>query len=642
MANKKLTYAQVADKLTKKIGKLEEKIKNGGRYKAGDQRMLDRLNAKKEQLFAHQEQMKQASFQKENTALMEKYGMSGQATAGQQHQMPDGSMMQGAQHQYGYGGMPKYFNGADLAQGAGQFLGMAANYLPPGFNALAGGVGAGLENVGTGADFKEVATDVGFGAAKKALGPMGSQVIGGVEQMYDDRTNSASEQKDLWESRYDPNYVQNQEAEAKQKSTINNLGQLIQGGMQFGGIEGAEGSIAQMSPDVTQMMSSMGGMGMAYGGNIPKYNLGGPTTPPTLADIQRQYPQFTPEEHQDLLRTAFTKYNDVQNRRRLAGQDYGEQSYYDADQNPNLTGDEVYSSAASRAPQNNNPISYNQSSSRESSAGGNYDQTQSDIYNKLNSPAYTQKNDLYYGNSSGDAGAPKSEAGPYDNYTSSPNFDPNGGSNSGSRFGDYAKMAGKYAPTIYNTIKGFEKPEQIGKGTYYNPYEQESMDLMRGRRYNVDPELEANNRSYNAMRGSIGQAAGGDSSSYLATLGSALGNKQRADSRAYATKQNMDNQYIGQEAQALSGFGQGRAKADMYTDDVNAQARARQGDYQAAAATGLSQATFNEERNRNLSDADRIRANTLQGMYGDYGYSTDDRGDLTGNTYYKGNRGYNG
>jgi hypothetical protein len=639
MASKKLTYAQVADKLTKKIGKLEEKIKQGGRYKAGDERMLSVLNQKKEQLFAHQEQMKKDAYQKENTALMNKYGMSEQATAGQQHQMPDGSMMPGAQHQYGYGGIPKYFNGADLAQGTGQFLGMAANYLPPGVSSLVGGLGAGLENVGTGADFKEVVTDVGFGAAKKALGPMGNQVIGGVEQMYNDSNNSASEQKDLWESRYDPNYVQNQEKEQNQRNTINNVGQLIQGGMQLGGIEGAEGSIAQMSPNEMQMLSGMGGMGMAYGGNIPKYNLGGPTTPPTIADIQRQYPQFTPEEHQNLLRQAFTKYNDVQNRRRLAGQDYGEPAYYDADQNPNLTGNEVYPSAASRQSQNNNPISYNQKSSRESSAAGNYDQTQSDIYNKLNSPDYTQKNDLYYGNSSGDAGAPKSEAGPYDNYTSSPDFDPNGGNKSGSRFGDYAKMAGKYAPTIYNTIKGFQKPEQVGKGTYYNPYEQESMDLMKGRRYNVDPELEANNRSYNAMRGSIGQAAGGDSSSYLATLGSALGNKQRADSRAYAMKQNMDNQYIGQEAQALTGFGQGRAKADMYTDDVNAQARARQGDYQAAAATGLSQATFNEERNRNLSDADRIRANTLQGMYGDYGYSTDDRGYLTGNTYYKGNRG---
>ena len=107
-----------------------------------------------------------------------------------------------------------------------------------------------------------------------------------------------------------------------QRNTINALGQVVQGGMKLGGIEGAEGSMAQMSPDVMQTIPTMGGMNMAYGGNIPKYYLGGPTTPPTLADIQRQYPQFTPEEHQDLLRTAFTRYNDVQNRRRLAGQKY--------------------------------------------------------------------------------------------------------------------------------------------------------------------------------------------------------------------------------------------------------------------------------------------------------------------------------
>jgi len=616
MANKKLTYAQAADKITKKIGKLEDDIKNGDRFaKASAKKMLPRLEAKKEQLFAHQEQMKQASFQKENAALMEKYGINGQVTAGQQHQMPDGSMMPGAQHQYGYGGMPKYFNGADLAQGVGQGMQIAGSLVGnvPGVGTVLGGalggVGAGLENVGTGADFKEVMTDVGFGAAKGATGTIGSMAIGAAEQIYDQNNNSASEQKALHDSRYDPNYAANQAKKQQQAGYINAAGQVASAFL-------------------------------AYGGNIPKYNLGGPTTPPTIADIQRQYPQFTPEEHQNLLRQAFTKYNDVQNRRRLAGQDYGEPAYYDADQNPNLTGDEVYPSAASRQAQaNNNPISYNQSSSRESSVAGNYDQTQSDIYNKLNSPAYTQKNDLYYANSAGDAGAPKSEAGPYDNYTSSPDFDPNGGSNSGSRFGDYAKMAGKYAPTIYNTIRGAQKAEQIGKGTYYNPYEQESMDLMRGRRYNVDPEIEANQRSYNAMRGSIGQAAGGDSSSYLATLGSALGNKQRADARAYAMKQNMDNQYIGQEAQALSGFGQGRSQADMYTDDINARNRAARNAYQGAAATGLSQAVFNEERLANLSDADKIRANTLQGIYGDYGYSQDDKGNLTGNTYYKGNRG---
>jgi len=633
MASKKLTYAQVADKLTKKIGKLEEKIKQGGRYKAGDERMLSVLNQKKEQLFEHQEQMKKDAYQKENTALMNKYGMNEQVTASQSHQMPDGSMMPGAQHQYrnggyspqyyemAYGGnIPQYGTGARIAQGVGQGMQIAGSLVGnvPGvgtaLGAGLGGLGAGLELAGTGADPKEFLTDMAFGAAKGATGTLGSMAIGAAEELYDQNNNSASEQKALYDSRYTSSYANNQAKQAQQKGYID-----------------AAGQVASMFVG-------------AYGGRVPSYAPGGVppngNNPPTIEDIQRQYPQFTPEEHQSLLKTAFTKYNDVQNRRRLAGQDYGEQSYYNGEQNPNITGNEVYPNIASNQPQNN-PTKFNQSQSRESSVAGNYNQAESDVYSKYNNGDYTIKDDpqggnLYYSDPS--ANAPKAEAGPYDNYTSSPDFDPNGGNKSGSRFGDYATMAGKYAPTIYNTIKGFQKPEQTNKGAYYNPYEQESMDLMRGRRYNIDPELEANNRSYNAMKGSIGQAAGGDSSSYLATLGSSLGNKQRADARAYAMKQNMDNQYIGQEAQALTGFGQGRAQADMYTDDINAQARARQGDYQAAAATGLSQATFNEERNRNLTNADMIRANTLQGMYGDYGYSQDDKGKLTGSTYYRGNR----
>ncbi len=236
---------------------------------------------------------------------------------------------------------------------------------------------------------------------------------------------------------------------------------------------------------------------------------------------------------------------------------------------------------------------------------------------------------------------PTRGAQPTDEYTSSPYIgDQSAFENEGGKQGfDYKNamyQGAMYAPTIYNTIKGLQKPQELAHEDFQNPYERQSMDLMSGRRYNIDPELEANKRNYNATARNIASGAGGSSSAYLANIGSAQSRRGQQDQRAYAMKQNMDNQYLGQEAQYMGQMGAQRAQTKLGIQDINDRNKAARDAYMGAATTGLSQGVQNQRRMNNMSDADMVRARTLQHMYPDYGYVLGEDGKPTGYMNYKG------
>lgn len=174
--------------------------------------------------------------------------------------------------------------------------------------------------------------------------------------------------------------------------------------------------------------------------------------------------------------------------------------------------------------------------------------------------------------------------------------------------------ASQYAPVAYNMYQGlFGKPEHVK--SVYNPYESQVMGLMRGRRYNVDPELESNRNATANYYQNLRQGAPSQGR-YLAGLQSGQVSRQRADAEAYARKQNIDNQYTGEEASTLGGFGQQRANMDFQVNDMNAQNRAAQRRYLPTALAELQQQTqmnkiMREKKrlsmNKALSDEERQR-----------------------------------
>lgn len=168
------------------------------------------------------------------------------------------------------------------------------------------------------------------------------------------------------------------------------------------------------------------------------------------------------------------------------------------------------------------------------------------------------------------------------------------------------EAVGQYSPIAYNLYQGmFGKPEHMRAEDYYNPYESQVMGLMRGRRYDIDPELEANRLAtanyYRAMR-----EGAPSSGRYLSGLQAGQISRMRADAEAIARKQNIDNQYLAEEAGMLGGFGQQRAETRFRVDDINAANRAAQ---RAYVPTALSQLSQQAQTNKFMREKERLMRN---------------------------------
>jgi hypothetical protein len=181
---------------------------------------------------------------------------------------------------------------------------------------------------------------------------------------------------------------------------------------------------------------------------------------------------------------------------------------------------------------------------------------------------------------------------------------------SGYNFGDTLNTIGQYAPIAYNLSQGlFGKAENVNPQDYYNPYENQVMSMMGKRRYNIDPELESNrlataNYYQNLRQGAPSQGR------YLAGLQAGSTAQQRANAEAIARKQNIDNQYRGEEANTLSGFGQQRAATNFQVADINVRNKAAQRAYLPAALTQLQQqlqvnAVMKQQKKKQQNDIER-------------------------------------
>ncbi len=186
----------------------------------------------------------------------------------------------------------------------------------------------------------------------------------------------------------------------------------------------------------------------------------------------------------------------------------------------------------------------------------------------------------------------------------------------GGEIDNILNKAGTYAPIAYNIGQGlFGKAEQLNPSDYYNPYENQVMSLMRSRRYNVDPELEANRMATANYYKNLREGAP-SKGQYMAGLQSGQVSQRRGDAEAYVRKQNIDNSYIGEEAQTLGGFGQQRASTKYGVADVNAANKASQRRYMSTGLSQLQQAVQMNQimaqqkekmRNETLRDQERER-----------------------------------
>lgn len=198
------------------------------------------------------------------------------------------------------------------------------------------------------------------------------------------------------------------------------------------------------------------------------------------------------------------------------------------------------------------------------------------------------------------------------------------GNTSGSNgpLSDLLYKGAAYAPTIYNTIKGLQKPQVLNHEEFQNPYESQAMGLMANRRYDIDPQLQSNRSTLNNMKTNLRNYAGGNAGTYLSNMGNLQMNTDRMNEQAYSTKNNMDNQYKAQEAQFMGGMGANRAQTKFNIQDVNDRNKAARDAHMGKAVEGLSGIAQNNRRMSNLDSRDQERIMALNYMFPDYAYNS--------------------
>jgi hypothetical protein len=194
-----------------------------------------------------QEQMPQGQPSPEEMMMMQQQGQGQppmdpammQQMMAQQQGAPQMPMQYGGPMSYKCGGgMYEYgghlidehsYKGGGVVRAIGTGLSAAAPLIAkiPGYGtaigAVAGGLGAGLGNVGTGADFKEVARDVAFGAGKAAAStiPGGGALVGAAEGIVNNNITDTSEKETAERLANDPNAAAAIAKEQRTNSLIN-------------------------------------------------------------------------------------------------------------------------------------------------------------------------------------------------------------------------------------------------------------------------------------------------------------------------------------------------------------------------------------------------------------------------------------
>lgn len=191
--------------------------------------------------------------------------------------------------------------------------------------------------------------------------------------------------------------------------------------------------------------------------------------------------------------------------------------------------------------------------------------------------------------------------------------------NRGTSF-DYTSLlntVGALAPVAYNIGQGLSRPTTFNERDFINPYATSSQRLMRNRRYNIQPELEANasnaaayNRRLRELGLSRGQIVGGLQAGNVA--------KTRSDAEVLARAQNINNQYLAEQAQFDYGVGSDMINRRFQLRDYNLRNEAARKNYMAAGLSQLSQYSQTQQLQKNQALRDQQRLNLLPSLVSNF------------------------
>lgn len=180
---------------------------------------------------------------------------------------------------------------------------------------------------------------------------------------------------------------------------------------------------------------------------------------------------------------------------------------------------------------------------------------------------------------------------------------------------DWASLA----PTIYNTLQGLRNPEIDPLVT--NPYNNQIINSMAKRRMNIDPILSANARSRAISNYNLANL-NANTGANLAARTQAAVNEYAANEALYGTKQNADNAYIADYANALNDLGQKYVSSRFANLESNARNRAATRAFTSKAASQLGEWSQINSKMRNEYNRDMMMWPLLEDFLSQ-GYTTD-------------------
>lgn len=137
-------------------------------------------------------------------------------------------------------------------------------------------------------------------------------------------------------------------------------------------------------------------------------------------------------------------------------------------------------------------------------------------------------------------------------------------------------QVGMMAPAMGASITALSPIDKFTANT--NQEYGKALKNMKGRRYNVNPELMAAKAGQRKAAKAARQGAGGNAALELLMGRAGIMDYNRAERGALANKQNMDNQYLAQEAQMRQRLGEANASKRRDAQIMDAKAEAARND----------------------------------------------------------------
>jgi hypothetical protein len=140
---------------------------------------------------------------------------------------------------------------------------------------------------------------------------------------------------------------------------------------------------------------------------------------------------------------------------------------------------------------------------------------------------------------------------------------------------------------------------------------------MANRRYNIDPQLRDIESEY-ATASRSARNIGVGPGQYLSNQQGLASQRARSIGQAYAQKNNMDNAYIGEQAQMRANFGQQRVQAKQYASEYNAMTDSAKRKFVQQGMSDLSQFAQNQKLMGNQKSRDQLGLSIINSMMKNY------------------------